>query len=358
MQTLQDKSVAILAGGTGGHIYPALAIATELQARGATIVWLGTNYGLEKKIVPKAGIDLRFLSIRGLRGKKWLEKIIFPLRLLLALLQAIVIFRTIRPDVVLGMGGYVAAPGGLAAKILRIPLVLHEQNSVAGKTNLILAHIATKVLQAFPGSFPAKIDAKLTGNPLRRDILQVCKQLDTKTTTSIRLLVLGGSQGSMMFNSVMPGVIKRLQGRCIQVKHISGVRYFAATKQAYAGLDNVQVLSFLDDIASAYTWADLVICRSGALTVTELAAVGLPSILVPFKHAVDDHQTKNADYLVAKKAALSVTENDFTEQKIWQLLSKFLDSPAELKEMARLAFDPKVANATNMVLSACIEVIN
>lgn len=307
------QPVLIMAGGTGGHVFPALALARLLRAQSLPVVWLGTRRGLEARVVPAEGIAVEWLSIGGLRGKGLWTWLLAPPRLLIALWQAWQVMRRLRPAAVVGLGGFVTGPGGLAAWLCGRPLLIHEQNAVAGFTNRCLAHVADEVLSAFPGAFAAGVMVRQIGNPVRLDIsgmpgpaLRWAHRVD-----ALRVLVVGGSLGAQRLNTVVAPALALLQGggwRC-QIRHQSGERGLAAAQAAYAATDLVaQVSAFIDDMAAAYAWADVVICRAGALTVSELAAAGLPALLVPYPHAVDDHQTRNAQLLVDAGAALCLAD--------------------------------------------------
>ena len=293
-----SRPILVMAGGTGGHVYPALAVARALEAHDQDIVWLGTHRGLEARVVPAAGIDMEWISIKGLRRKSFLTLLIAPFQLAWALMQAIAVIWRRRPSAVLGMGGFVSGPGGLAAWLTRRPLVIHEQNAAAGLTNRLLARLARVVLQAFPGSFNSSVVAETVGNPVREDIAAVAAPAARygERQGPLRLLVVGGSQGALALNLTVPEALSKLPAdERPLVRHQCGERTFDKAQSAYAehGVE-VELLAFIEDMAAAYAWADLVVCRSGALTVAELCAVGLPALFVPFPGAVDDHQTANA----------------------------------------------------------------
>lgn len=297
--------VLILAGGTGGHVFPGLAVAADLSARGLPVAWLGTATGIEHRLVPAAGIPLTTMPIRSLRGAGWDRWLLAPVRLLAAVVRAARVLRQQRPCVVLGLGGYVAGPGGVAARLLRIPLVIHEQNAIAGLTNRLLSRLATRVLCGFAGAFKAlpAVDQRTewVGNPVRPTISAVADaEACPIPDRAIRLLVVGGSQGARVLNEVVPAALARLPvERRPQVRHQSGSVTHAVALEAYRSHRvDAEVLPFIDDMAEAYRWCDLVICRAGALTVTELAAAGRAAILVPLPQAADDHQTANARLLV------------------------------------------------------------
>src|SRR5210317_319269 len=292
------RPILVMAGGTGGHVYPALAVARALQAHSRDVVWLGTHRGLESRVVPEAGIDIEWISIKGLRRKGVLAMLIAPLQIGWALLQSLSVILRRRPAAVLGMGGFVSGPGGVAAWLTRRPLVIHEQNATAGLTNRLLARLARVVLQAFPGSFNSSVRAETVGNPVREDIAAVAAPESRYADREgpLRLLVLGGSQGALALNRTVPAALARLpEASRPVVWHQCGTSTLERAREAYAaaGLD-ADLVPFIEDMASAYAWADLVVCRAGALTVAELCAVGLPAVFVPYPAAVDDHQTANA----------------------------------------------------------------
>lgn len=303
--------ILIMAGGTGGHIFPGIAVARELERRGVPVVWLGGQVGLETTLVPQAGLPLESLAFAGVRGKGAATALLAPLRLLRAVLTARSILKRVGPRSVLSMGGYAAAPGGIAARLARIPLVVHEQNRVPGVTNRLLARLARRVLSGFAHTFA---DAEWVGNPVRTEIsaIDAPAQRLAGRDGALRVLVLGGSQGARSLNLLLPQVFQRRgNSLSLEIRHQCGAKHLEKTREIYATADvEVAVEPFINDMAAAYAWADLVICRAGALTLAELCAAGLPSILVPFPSAVDDHQTRNAEVLVEADAARLVAEGD------------------------------------------------
>ena len=349
--------VLIMAGGTGGHVFPALAVAQHLRTHGAHVAWLGTRRGLESDVVPKAGFELHYLSIGGLRGKDVLTLLLAPFKLLLAVLQALLIVARYRPSVVLGLGGFVTGPGGVGAWLLRKPLVIHEQNAIPGMTNRWLSRIAVRVLQAFPGAFPANTGAVTTGNPLRAEIVALLppQQRFAARDGKLRLLVLGGSLGAQALNSAVPAALALLaEADRPTVLHQAGKRHIADTQRFYKDAQMPgDVVEFIADMAQAYAWADVVLCRAGALTVSELAAAGVAAILVPYPHAVDDHQTVNASYLTSASAALLVQQPQLTATYLAELLQSFIDAGvparARLLRMAEAARGLAQPNATELV---------
>jgi UDP-N-acetylglucosamine--N-acetylmuramyl-(pentapeptide) pyrophosphoryl-undecaprenol N-acetylglucosamine transferase len=337
----------IMAGGTGGHVFPALAVAQNLRDKGWTVTWLGTEKGLENRVVPAAGIEIDYLSVAGLRGKGLLAKIKSVFLLFKACGQAVKYLRLRKPDVVLGMGGFVAAPGGLMAKLLGISLVIHEQNRVVGTTNRLLAKFATQVLEAFPDSFSAKQQAICTGNPLRSAFLKLPgKSVWQPTQRPLNILIVGGSQGAQILNEVVPKAMAGLKN--IAVKHQTGEAMFEQVQVVYqTGKVNAEVVKFIEEIATAYLWADLIICRSGAMTVSEVAAAGLPAIFIPLPHAIDDHQTANARYLTDDHAGIMIKQAELTPEllvsTIQQNLNQLNAMSLAAKNKARLDATERVA---------------
>ncbi len=346
-----SKRIVIMAGGTGGHVFPALAVAEMLIEKGWEVSWLGTQKGLEARVIPAQGIEIDWLSVAGVRGKGWLSKITAVLLLIKACGQALKILRQRKPDLVLGMGGFVAGPGGLMAKLLGIPLIIHEQNRVPGTTNRLLARLANQVLEAFPGSFNKKFKAKFTGNPLRKQFVKSATGANKLApTTDIKILVVGGSQGAQILNEVVPEALVELT--TVEVRHQSGSAMQQQVASRYQALGvNATVDAFIEDMVQAYQWADLVICRSGAMTVSEVAASGVPAIFIPLPGAIDDHQTANARYLTDAGAGLLLRQKDLnattlkaqitTVIKQWDVMSK------AAKKYARL-------DATEVVASICM----
>lgn len=334
-------TVIIMAGGTGGHVFPALALARLLREKSYRVVWLGTRAGIEARLVPAEDIPVEWISIGGLRGKGIGTLLAAPFKLVRALSEAVRAMRTHRPIVVVGLGGFVTGPGGIAAWLARRPLVIHEQNAIAGFTNRCLARIARDVLVAFPNAFDASTESRVIGNPVRREFfdLPAPAQRHAGRSATIRLLVVGGSQGAIKLNTVVPFALARLAEVVrFEVRHQAGPRWIDAARKSYADADvRAEVTPFIDDIAEAYGWADVVICRSGALTVSELAAAGVASILVPFPAAVDDHQTANARFLVREGAALLVADRELTVDRLVRDLETLCKDRPRLLQMAESA---------------------
>jgi len=345
-----------MAGGTGGHVFPALAVAKELQRRGHQIRWLGTARGLESEVIPREGIDIDFVPIRGLRGNGALGWLLAPFKISNALLKVLKAIRRYDPAVVLGMGGFVTGPGGVAARLLGIPLIIHEQNAIAGMTNTLLSKIATRVCEAFPNTFEGK-KVFHTGNPVRADIL--AGEKSGVHEDGIHVLVVGGSLGAKALNEVVPETLSQLPAdKKMRVRQQTGKKLYDETVEIYAKyhIKDAQVMAFIDDMAEAYQWADMVICRSGALTVAELAAAGLPSVLVPYPFAVDDHQTANAEYLSQGGAAFVIQQNELTAQRLLETLLK-MDS-AMIEKMGEAAKKLALPDATRVVADHCVEIAN
>ncbi|WP_313757759.1 undecaprenyldiphospho-muramoylpentapeptide beta-N-acetylglucosaminyltransferase [Atlantibacter hermannii] len=342
----QTKRLMVMAGGTGGHVFPGLAVAHHLMAQGWQVRWLGTADRMEADLVPRHGIDIDFIRISGLRGKGVKALLLAPMRIFNAWRQARAIMKCYQPDVVLGMGGYVSGPGGLAAWSLGIPVVLHEQNGIAGLTNKWLAKIARKVMQAFPGAFP---NADVVGNPVRTDVLALPEPELRLAGRSgpVRVLVVGGSQGARILNQTMPQVAGRL-GERITLWHQCGKGALNEVQQAYAeaGQPQHKVTEFIDDMAAAYSWADVVVCRSGALTVSEIAAAGLPAIFVPFQHK-DRQQYWNALPLEKAGAAKIFEQPQFTVDAVSETLAGW--DRATLLAMAKRARGAAIVDATERV---------
>lgn len=355
-----SHTLMIMAGGTGGHIYPAISVADALREQGWNIVWLGSKAGMEARIVPPKGYAMAWIRFSGLRGKGFIRALLLPLNLLIACWQsASAIFRY-RPDVVLGMGGYVAFPGGLMATLLRRPLVIHEQNAVAGLTNRVLARLASRVLMTFPNAFRNSKVALWVGNPTRAEISalqapEVRYGARAARDAKLHVLVLGGSQGAAVLNDILPRSLALLpHSKRPQVTHQSGAAHIDALRAAYAAADvQAELLPFIDDMAACYAAADLVICRAGASTVTEIAIAGLAAILVPLPWAVDDHQTGNARYLADRGAAILIPQSQFTAESVAQLLEGFTRD--KLLQMARAARTAAKPDATRAVSAICTE---
>lgn len=349
----------IMAGGTGGHVFPALATAHELQRQGVHVEWLGTQKGIEARVIPDADIKLHCIDVAGLRGKGRLSLLLAPFKVLLAIWQALAVLRKVKPDVVLGMGGFASGPGGVAAKLLGKPLVIHEQNAIAGMTNKILSKMAWRVLEAFEDAFPAETATETVGNPVRGPILQMNDPRERYGNRSgkIRLLVVGGSLGAKAINETLPEALAQMpEEQRPEVWHQTGKRTYEETLGRYQrlGLD-ARVVPFIEQMDEAYGWADLVLCRSGALTVSELAIAGVAAILVPFPFAVDDHQTANAKYLAQLDAARLVPQPELTVDHLKELLTEKFTQREMLGDMAANARALGRPEAGARVAEVCLE---
>lgn len=349
--------IMIMAGGTGGHVYPALAIADALAAVGQPVVWLGTERGIEARVVVAANIPIEWLSIAGLRGKGVFRWLLAPLRLLWALMQALRILYRVRPRLVIGMGGFVSGPGGVAAWLMRIPLVIHEQNAVAGLTNRLLARLASRVLQGFDGAFGTRADAMTVGNPVRASIRDLAAPAVrfAEREGALRLLVIGGSQGALALNRCVPQALSLMPATARPVvRHQAGPGTLEAAQDAYSKAGVLaDVTPFIDDMAEALGWADFAICRAGALTVAELINAGLGAIFVPFPSAVDDHQTANAQALVSADAALLLRQNLLTPQRLVAMLDELGSDRVQLMQRAANARALRQGDSVKAVISHC-----
>jgi len=381
--------VMIMAGGTGGHVFPGLTVADVLRERGRRVVWLGTRRGLEARVVPQHGIDIEWISVAGLRGKGLVGTVTAPFRAAYAVGQALAVLRRRKPSTVLGMGGFVSGPGGLAAWLMRRPLVIHEQNAIAGTTNRWLARFATRVFEAFPGSFPRRVAAEHVGNPVRRSIAalppaseRIAELIARKNVSDTifssaaasdevsraekivsdtffrrrpRLLVVGGSQGARVLNVTVPAALARLPENVRpEVRHQAG-RTADDARAAYrdAGV-SADIREFIDDMAEAYGWADLVVARAGALTIAELAAAGLPAVLVPYPHAIDDHQSRNAEWFTGAGAGIAIAERDLDAERLARELDRLLAAPEKLAQMADASRRLARVDAAERIADACI----
>jgi len=374
------RGVLIMAGGTGGHIFPGLAVAESLRRRGVEVRWLGARGAMETRQVPPRGIPLDVVDIAGLRGKGARGWLLAPWTLLRAVAQASRSLRAHRPSCAVSFGGYAAGPGGLAARLRGIPLLVHEQNRIPGMTNRVLARLARRVLQAFPGTWDEALDPLTCGNPVRSDVTALPAPATRFADRSgpARLLVTGGSQGAQALNRLVPAALGLLQEATqIDVRHQCGRDRVESTLDAYraagfetpVGADSFRsefirekaqpiaadVTEFIDDMAEAYGWADLVVCRAGALTVSEVAAAGLPAVFVPFPHAVDDHQTRNAEFLVERGAALLLPEAGATAETLAELLGGLLADRSRRQQMAERARAAAMPDAADRVAELCLQ---
>ncbi len=353
--------IMVMAGGTGGHVFPALAVAEELRKRGWEVTWLGTPDSFESRVVPQHDFPMQFVKAYRLRGQGIGDLLLAPLRLINALRQAWQVLRHNKPQVVLGMGGFVTGPGGLVSIILRLPLVVHEQNALPGLTNRWLSRAAAHVLEAFPGSFPANRKALCTGNPVRQEIVALADMTRHKIETHrpVRLLVLGGSLGAAALNETLPRALSLLHAASeLEIRHQAGAGKAEQTSSLYEQSKVIaEVTEFVTDMAAAYKWADLVVCRAGALTVSELAIAGVGAILVPYPHAVDDHQTVNAGFLEDAGAAVIVQQAVLSPESLAVLLGELISDSQRLFEMATAARKLAQPEATVTVADICEEAL-
>jgi UDP-N-acetylglucosamine--N-acetylmuramyl-(pentapeptide) pyrophosphoryl-undecaprenol N-acetylglucosamine transferase len=353
--------VLILAGGTGGHIFPGLAVAAALRARGVPVLWLGAEGGMETRLVPQHDIAIETIAISGVRGKGVGALLRAPLRVLSAIRAAATVLARHRPRAVISFGGFAAGPGGIAAVLARVPLLVHEQNRAPGFTNRVLSRFARAVLVGFPDAFPGR--ETLVGNPVREVIAGVAppaERFAQRGDDRLHLLVLGGSQGARALNAAVPQALRRLQGAAIAVRHQCGEKLHAETTDAYAaagieGAIDVSIEPFIADMAAAYAWADLVVCRAGALTIAELCAAGVGSVLVPLPTAVDDHQTRNAQYVVQRRAGVLLKQDGELADKLAMELRDLVLDPGKRLFMAEAARSLARIDAAERVADAVLK---
>lgn len=351
------RPVLIMAGGTGGHVFPALAVAEKLKQKNVPVIWLGTKKGIEATLVPAAGINIRWLSVNGLRGKNKMTLLLAPFKLLLSCLQAAWVILSSRPVAVLGMGGFVSGPGGLMAAMMRKPLLVHEQNAIPGLTNRLLAKFADVVLESFPDSFSISKPVRLVGNPLREKILEIespAERLKGRPD-DLNILVVGGSLGAAILNKTVPEMLSLVEdAKQLNIWHQTGKKNLEQTNEEYKSHHvKARIDAFIDDMAAAYQWADIVICRAGAMTVSELAMSGVASILVPYPYAVDDHQTANAHYLADKKAAILLPQSEMTAASLKDVVMTLnRDKILQMSEAAQKLAKP---DAASVVAELCLQ---
>lgn len=358
---MSKNNVMIMAGGTGGHVIPALSVAKELKLKGYNVHWLGSIKGIENDLVPDAGYTLHRISVTGLRGNGLLKTLLAPLQILRALWQTFKVYRQVKPVMALGMGGFASGPGGLMAYLLRVPLVIHEQNAVPGMTNSILSKLAKTLLQAFERSFAEAKQAKSVGNPVRQSIAAISEPMQrlAERDDHLNVLVVGGSLGAVGINNVVIEAMG-LDASQIHVWHQTGKRNYDAVKAGYeaGGIQDVKVSDFIADMAKAYEWADVVVCRSGALTVSEMMAAGVAAILVPFPFAVDDHQTANGQFLVSAGAAKIIPQAQLNAKNLLEELHHLRTHREVLLEMSKAARSLAKPDSAKVVAKYCIEAIN
>ncbi len=351
---MSGKTLLVMAGGTGGHIYPALSVADYLSEMGWNIVWLGTKQGLEHKVVPQAGYDIEWLDIKGVRGKSLKQLIMAPFNIVKSCAQALKVLLRIKPDAVLGMGGFVTVPGGLMSALLGKPLVIHEQNAVAGTANNVLRFFASKVLFSFENTFEKSKKYQLIGNPVRKEIAKVSRR-KTDLNDALNILVLGGSLGAQALNKMTPQALALLKNE-LHVKHQCGEKHLAVAQSAYdeAGV-KADVIPYIEDMHAAYEWADIAICRSGAMTVAELSISGVPAIFVPYPYAIDDHQTLNAKALVDMGGAKILAERDLTATSLAEEIKAITKDKKILVEMSESMQKAAKPLAVKNIADICIE---
>lgn len=354
---LSGRSVTIMAGGTGGHVFPALAVADRLKELGCSVSWIGTAKGIEHRVVPEAGYPLRLIPVSGLRGKGIKSLILAPFQLIRALIASLRILSELKPDLVLGFGGFVAGPVGLAARLRRDSLAIHEQNAKAGTTNKILARWADVVMTGFPSVFES---SAYVGNPVRANIKSIDESAaDEASDTSLNILILGGSQGARSLNQMVPSALLELGTKhSLNVRHQCGPRWLEETNELYGQSSlEVEVIPFIEDMSQAYAWSDLVICRSGAMTVAELAIVGRPALFIPFPYAIDDHQTANAMWLCDLGAAELMQESAITQNSLVSRLDHLIDYSL-LAQMSKASAAVAMPDATETIVGLCEELVN
>jgi UDP-N-acetylglucosamine--N-acetylmuramyl-(pentapeptide) pyrophosphoryl-undecaprenol N-acetylglucosamine transferase len=353
---MAGAKVAIMAGGTGGHVFPALAVADQLRDLGCAVFWIGTPRGIENRVVPEAGYPLNIIPVSGLRGKGITSLLAAPFQLTRALVASLKILAGIQPNLVLGFGGFVAGPVGLAARLRGDSLAIHEQNAYPGTTNRILASWANAVLTGFPDALPRSV---CVGNPVREEILRADKSMSDLAGRPSNILILGGSQGARSLNQMVPAALQQLAGSAqINIRHQCGPRWIEETSNLYQELGlEAEVLSFIDDMSQAYAWSDLIVCRAGAMTVAEVAAMGRAALFVPFPYAIDDHQTANANWLVAKGGAELIQEAEITTDSLASKLQQMV-LPENLQKMALASAAASFSNSTDRIVSICEELID
>ena len=358
---MKKNNILVMAGGTGGHVIPALSVARELTNKGYQVHWLGSIKGIENELVVDAGYPLHRISISGLRGGGITKLLLAPLQIMKALLQTFKVYRQVKPVMCLGMGGFASGPGGLMAWLLRVPLVVHEQNAVAGFTNRLLSGMATIILQAFDNAFAGRKNLHTVGNPVRSSIVDIAepKKRLSERQGPLNVLVVGGSLGAVALNNVVIGMMG-LQQLKLNLWHQTGARNYDTVKAGYesAQIEDVKVSAFISDMAGAFAWADVVICRSGALTVSELMAAGVASILVPYPFAVDDHQTANGQFLVNLEGAIICQQAELTAQSLLEELTQLQQDRNRLMQMSCAARSLAKADSAKVVTNYCIEVIH
>jgi len=364
IDTTNLSPILIMAGGTGGHIFPAMAVAKLLQENNCPVTWIGTPNSMEARLVPQNNVAIRYINIKALRGKGVMVKLLFPFRLVKAIFQARAIIKDVNPAAVLGMGGFVTGPGGIAAWMTGKPLLIHEQNAVAGMTNTYLSKLAQHVYEAFSGSFKNLKNVEEIGNPIRADIrhLHVAEKENFRTDRALRLLIVGGSLGAKILNETVPVAIAKLykeqilSKNSLDIRHQTGERTYQHAIDAYRKAEvKSDVVRFIDDMAGAYAWADIIICRAGALTVSEVSAAGVPAIFVPYPLAVDDHQRKNAETLVAAGAAKMLSQKELNAENLANTLAEISNDIEQLHTMSINAKAAAKLDAAKIITEKCLD---
>lgn len=351
-------NIIITAGGTGGHVFPALEIATKLKEQGHNVTWLGTRAGIEATLVPKNKFPLDYLTISGLRGKGVLAWIKMPLKLLIAIIQAYKIIKNRQADLIIGMGGFAAGPGGIASIFSKTKLIIHEQNAIPGLTNRILAHFADQVFCAFDNTFKSKLKAIVCGNPVRQNFATI-NQNTNFSNRSINLLIVGGSRGALIFNKIVPQALSLIpQEIKLEIWHQTGSATFDEALSAYKNLKTHKhkITQFIDDIEKAYDWADIILCRAGAMSVSEIAAAGKCAIFVPYPYAAGNHQFYNAQFLVKNNAAICIKQSDLSAGKLANTLLDLIHNPDKILEFANNARALGNTTATEIIVSKLKEI--
>jgi UDP-N-acetylglucosamine--N-acetylmuramyl-(pentapeptide) pyrophosphoryl-undecaprenol N-acetylglucosamine transferase len=356
---MNKAHIVLMAGGTGGHIFPALAVAKKFINEGYTVSWLGTENSMEARLIPKESIPIDYIPIQNVRGKGLLRWAFLPWRLLIAMVIARRFLKKRSAALVIGMGGFVSGPGALAARTLNIPLLIHEQNALAGMTNRYLAGIAQSVLTGFPNAFPASIKAEYVGNPVRGEFISLHQGPIKPAHQPLRVLVVGGSQGARIFNEIIPKTLAHLPKDSIELWQQTGEKLYDAALEHFKSANvTAKITPFITDMAAAYQWADLIICRAGALTVSELAAAKKPAILIPLPSAVDDHQRLNAEFLSQHNAGILILQKNCSSEKLLELLQNFIAAPMQLKAMAAKAGALAQLSATDKIFTHSLSLIN
>lgn len=347
------KTLLVMAGGTGGHVFPGLAVADKLKKQGWQVSWLGTAARMESKLVPEYGYEIDFIDVAGVRGNGIKRLLMAPLQIIKSIFQARKVLKERQVDLVLGMGGFASGPGGIAAWTLGIPVILHEQNAAAGMTNRLLAKFSKKLLMGFSGAFVSE-KAILVGNPIREALLNLPPKVISKIPASLKILVVGGSLGAKILNEIVPKALMNFNLGDVSVLHQTGKGHFESVNVNYQTVKvDYEIQEFIVDMAQAYAWADIIICRAGALTVAEVAVVGLPALFIPLPHAVDDHQTKNAQSLVNAGAATLISQSMLTDVKLNEFLYALSQNRDMLIKMSENCKNVAIRDATEQVAAVC-----